>query len=270
MTVGVRPQDTLEAGPDEPALLAQVRVFEDFLEFGLATLVADGLGATFVAQTAPACAGTRTRPYAYRPDRTGCCFLTPAPEPGSADQEKPARIIMTYVFNSARGFKDDTIDGLVTAYSRFVRRVPGTSAVASVSAPQTGRVSTIIGGGSGHYPSFAGLVGPGFADAAVCGDIFTSPSAEQVHRTIQRRRRGRGRTDDVRELAGDVMHFGLAAEQAGAQQGIEARIVLVTDDIASAPADRVDQRRGIAGDFFVFRAAAAAAHRGDRLAEVEE
>lgn len=176
---------------------------------------------------------------------------------------------MTYVFNSERTFKDEMIDGLVTAYSRYQRRIPGTSAVASVSAPTPGRVSTIVGGGSGHYPSFAGLVGPGFADAAVCGDIFTSPSAEQVHRTIRAVDGGAGVLMLFGNYAGDVMHFGLAAEQAKAQQSIDARIVLVTDDIASAPPERAGDRRGIAGDFFVFRAAASAAHRGDSLDEVE-
>jgi dihydroxyacetone kinase len=176
---------------------------------------------------------------------------------------------MAYVYNSERAFKDEMIDGLVAAYGRYQRRVPGTSAVASVSAPEPGRVSTIVGGGSGHYPSFAGLVGPGFADAAVCGDIFTSPSAEQVHRTIRAVDGGAGVLMLFGNYAGDVMHFGLAADLAKAQQGIDARIVLVTDDVASAPADRVADRRGIAGDFFVFRAAASAAHRGDSLDEVE-
>jgi dihydroxyacetone kinase len=176
---------------------------------------------------------------------------------------------VTYVYNSERTFKDEMIDGLVAAYARYQRRVPGTSAVVSRSAPTPGRVSTIVGGGSGHYPSFAGLVGPGFADAAVCGDIFTSPSAEQVHRTIRAVDGGAGVLMLFGNYAGDVMHFGLAADLARAQQGIDARIVLVTDDVASAPPERAADRRGIAGDFFVFRAAASAAHRGDDLDEVE-
>ncbi|MFI5957494.1 dihydroxyacetone kinase family protein [Cryptosporangium sp. NPDC051539] len=176
---------------------------------------------------------------------------------------------MTYVFNRERTFKDEMIDGLVTAYSRYQRRIPATSGVVSVSAPVPGRVSTIVGGGSGHYPSFAGLVGPGFADAAVCGDIFTSPSAEQVYRTIRAVDGGAGVLMLFGNYAGDVMHFGLAADQARASDRIDARIVLVTDDIASAPPEREHARRGIAGDFFVFRVAAAAAHRGDDLDGVE-
>ena len=176
---------------------------------------------------------------------------------------------MTYVFNSERAFKDEMIDGLVAAYGRHLRRVPLSAGVVSVAAPAPGRVSTIVGGGSGHYPSFAGLVGPGFADAAVCGDIFTSPSAEQVYRTIRAVDGGAGVLMLFGNYQGDVMHFGLAADQARARDGIDARIVLVTDDIASAPVDQVSRRRGIAGDFFVFRAAASAAHRGDSLDDVE-
>jgi dihydroxyacetone kinase len=176
---------------------------------------------------------------------------------------------MAYVFNSERAFKDEMIDGLAAAYSRYLRRVPLSSGVVSVSAPAPGRVSTIIGGGSGHYPSFAGLVGPGFADAAVCGDIFTSPSAEQVYRTIRAVDGGAGTLMLFGNYQGDVMHFGLAADQAKARDGIDARIVLVTDDVASAPVDQISRRRGIAGDFFVFRAAASAAHRGDSLDDVE-
>ncbi|WP_211658191.1 dihydroxyacetone kinase family protein [Phytoactinopolyspora halophila] len=176
---------------------------------------------------------------------------------------------MTYVYNTGRAFKDEALDGLVTAYHRFIRRIPRTSAIASVTAPTRGRVATIVGGGSGHYPTFAGLVGPGLADAAVCGDIFTSPSAEQVYRTIRAVDGGAGVLMLFGNYAGDVMHFGLAADQAAARDGIDARITLVTDDIASAPPERLHERRGIAGDFFVFRAAAAAAHRGDGLDEVE-
>ncbi len=176
---------------------------------------------------------------------------------------------MTHVYNSERAFKDEALDGLVGAYSRLVRRVPDTSAVASVTAAEPGRVATIVGGGSGHYPTFAGLVGPGLADAAVCGDIFTSPSAEQAYRTIRAVDGGAGVVIMFGNYSGDVMHFGLAADQARARDGIDVRIVIVTDDIASAPADRVSDRRGIAGDFFVFRAAAALAHRGGSLDDVE-
>ena len=175
---------------------------------------------------------------------------------------------VTHIYNAERGFKDEFLDGLTAAYGRYLRRVPGASAVMSVDAPAPGQVSVIIGGGSGHYPAFAGLVGPGLCHGAVVGEVFTSPSATQAYRAIRALDGGAGVLLTFGNYSGDVMHFGLAAEQARAA-GIDTRIVLVTDDVASAPPDRSADRRGIAGTFFVFRAAAAAARRGADLDAVE-
>lgn len=175
---------------------------------------------------------------------------------------------MTHIYNAERGFKDEFLEGLTSAYGRYLRPVPGASGVMSVTAPTKGRVSIVIGGGSGHYPAFAGLVGPGLCDGAVVGEVFTSPSSEQVYRCIRALDGGAGVLLAFGNYAGDVMHFGLAAERARAE-GIDVRIVLVTDDVASAPHERAIDRRGIAGGFFVYRAAAAAAHEGLAIAEVE-
>lgn len=176
---------------------------------------------------------------------------------------------MTYVFNEERGFKDEFLDGLTAAYARYLRRVPGASAVMSVTAPAMGRVSVIIGGGSGHYPAFAGLVGPGLCDGAIVGEVFSSPSAEQAYRCVRALDGGAGILLSFGNYSGDVMHFGLAAQRARAD-GMDVRTVLVTDDVASAPRDRISDRRGIAGGFFVFRAASSAAHDGRSIHEVEQ
>ncbi len=175
---------------------------------------------------------------------------------------------MTRIHDGERGFKDHFLEGLTAAYPRYLRRVPDASAVMAADAPIPGQVSVIIGGGSGHYPAFAGLVGPGLCHGAVVGDVFTSPSAAQAYRAIEALDGGAGVLLSFGNYSGDVMHFGLAAEQARAN-GIDARIVLVTDDVASRPVEEAAQRRGIAGGFFVFRAASAAARRGDDLAAVE-
>ena len=175
---------------------------------------------------------------------------------------------MTHVFNTERTFKDEYVEGLVSAYSRYLRRVPDASGVMSVTAPAAGRASVIVGGGSGHYPAFAGLVGPGLCDGAIIGDIFTSPSSEQAYRCIRALDGGAGILLAFGNYSGDVMNFGLAAQRARAD-GIDVRIVLVTDDVASAPAERREARRGVAGGFFVYRAAAAAAHEGLPITAVE-
>lgn len=175
---------------------------------------------------------------------------------------------MTRIHDGERGFKDHFLEGLTAAYPRYLRRVSGASAVMAVDAPIPGQVSVITGGGAGHYPAFAGLVGPGLCHGAVVGDVFTSPSAAQAYRAIEALDGGAGVILAFGNYSGDVMHFGLAAEQARAA-GIDTRIVLVTDDVASRGPEDASERRGIAGGFFVFRTAAASARRGDDLATVE-
>ncbi|MEV7550436.1 dihydroxyacetone kinase family protein [Amycolatopsis sp. NPDC089917] len=170
------------------------------------------------------------------------------------------------VLGAAETFKRDWLDGFVTAYGRSVRKVPGAYGV--LRREETRRkVAVVIGGGCGHYPAFAGLVGPGLADGAVVGDVFTSPSAEQVYRTARAAESGAGVLFGYGNYQGDVLHFGLAARRLAAE-GVESRTILVTDDIASGPADEPERRRGVAGDFLVFKIAGAAAERGDDLAAV--
>lgn len=176
--------------------------------------------------------------------------------------------------HNAATFREDWLEGLADAYARTLRRVPGTFGVVGRHVPRPGKVAVVIGGGSGHYPAFAGLVGPGIADAAAVGDVFASPSAEQIYRTAKAADGGAGILLSYGNYAGDVMHFGLAARRLAAE-GVESRTVLVTDDVASGPPpvegqeiDPSRDRRGVAGDFFVFKVAGAAAERGDDLAGV--
>jgi hypothetical protein len=82
---------------------------------------------------------------------------------------------MTRIFNDPAVFKDEMTDGFISAYSRYVERAPGASGVMRVGGARHGKVSLVIGGGSGHYPAFCGVVGPGLADGAVIGDLFTRP-----------------------------------------------------------------------------------------------
>ena len=129
-------------------------------------------------------------------------------------------------------------------------------------------MSVLIGGGSGHYPAFCGYVGPGFATGAVIGEIFTSPSTEQVYRCTQAIAADKGVVYSYGNYSGDVMNFDMAAMRCDGE-GIDVRTVLVTDDVASAPPGKEDERRGIAGDFYVFKVAGASADRGDSLDDVE-
>lgn len=174
---------------------------------------------------------------------------------------------MTYLYNDPAGFKDDMVDGFVAAYRRYVRRVPDTSGVMRAEeAPR--KVSLVIGGGSGHYPAFCGLVGTGLADGTVIGDIFTSPSAEQAYRVAKATDTGAGVLFSYGNYAGDVINFGLAQDRLR-EEGVDCRTVLVTDDVASAPPEDRSDRRGIAGGFCVFKIAGAASELGWSLDEVE-
>ena len=173
---------------------------------------------------------------------------------------------MTRVFGDPETFVDDALEGFARAHSDLVRRVDG--GIARARPLESGRVAVIVGGGSGHYPAFAGLVGPGLAAGAVCGNIFSSPSARQAVRVAREVDAGGGILFSYGNYAGDVIHFG-AAERELRESGVDVRTVLVTDDIASAPPDALPARRGIAGDLCVFRVAGAAAEEGADLDEVE-
>lgn len=173
---------------------------------------------------------------------------------------------MTRLFNNPEDFADELVEGFVAANRRWVRPVTGGVVRSSRSAEP--KVAIVIGGGSGHYPAFGGLVGPGLAAGAAMGNLFASPSAHQVHSVGRAADQGRGVLFSFGNYAGDVLHFGEAAEKLRAED-IDARIVTVTDDIWSAPADQLEKRRGIAGDLAVFKIAGAAAERGDDLDEVE-
>jgi dihydroxyacetone kinase len=175
---------------------------------------------------------------------------------------------VAHIYDDPAAFKDDMLDGYTSAYARYVERVPNASAVMRRGGPREGKVSVIIGGGCGHYPAFCGVVGAGLADGAVVGDIFTSPSAEQAYRAARALDGGAGVLFSFGNYAGDVMNFGVAQDRFRGE-GADCRTVLVTDDIASAPAAELTRRRGIAGGFCVFKIAGAAADRGDPLDAVE-
>ncbi|GAB3604526.1 dihydroxyacetone kinase family protein [Microbacterium aureliae] len=174
---------------------------------------------------------------------------------------------MSYVLNDPADFAEESATGFVAANRGLVRRVPG--GVARAHATPAGQVAVVIGGGSGHYPAFAGLVGAGLAHAAAMGNVFASPSAQQVYSVAKAVATEAGVLLSYGNYAGDVLNFD-QAEQRLRADGIPVRTVRVTDDIYSAPREESAKRRGIAGDLAVFRAAAWAAEQGLTLDEVAE
>ncbi|RCS57209.1 D-erythrulose kinase, partial [Brachybacterium sp. JB7] len=139
--------------------------------------------------------------------------------------------------------------------------------VRATQTPQ-GQPALVIGGGSGHYPAFAGWVGPGMAHGAPCGNVFASPSASQVYSVARNAENGGGVVLGFGNYAGDVLHFGAAAEKLRAE-GIDVRIIRVSDDIVSNTPENHRDRRGIAGDLPVFKIAGAAIEAGADLDTAE-
>jgi len=173
---------------------------------------------------------------------------------------------MTRISGDPERFAEDSIHGFCDAYAELVRPIRG--GVLRATETPRGKVAVVVGGGGGHYPAFAGYVGAGFADAAVCGDIFASPSTRYVFEVARAADRGAGVILAFGNYAGDVLNFGFAAERLRAS-GIDTRILATTDDVASASADESARRRGIAGDLPVFKIASAAAEAGLSLDDVD-
>lgn len=131
------------------------------------------------------------------------------------------------------------------------------------------KVMLISGGGSGHEPSHAGYVGKGMLDAAVCGDIFASPSTIQVYNAVVETRSSKGTLLIIKNYSGDCMNFDAAAEMAGEDDDINVEKVYVNDDVAVQDSLYTVGRRGVAGTVLVHKIAGAAAEKGLELDQVK-
>ena len=173
------------------------------------------------------------------------------------------------LINDGAAAVDEMLEGVLAAHGDKLFRPDNTPrAVVSRHGPRPGKVAVVIGGGSGHEPTFLGFVGKGLADAAAIGNVFASPPPQPAVDAALAANGGAGVLFMYGNYAGDVMNFDMASELL-ALEGVEARTVLTTDDIASAPPDQKEKRRGVAGNVFVFKAAGAAADRMLPLDEVE-
>ncbi len=165
------------------------------------------------------------------------------------------------IINNGADAIDEMLAGMLAAHPNHLKLVDGaTRSVVAVDGPRTGKVGLVIGGGSGHEPSFVGFVGRGLADGAAIGNVFASPPPDPILECAKAVDGGAGVLFMYGNYAGDVMNFDMAAEMA-AMEDIEVRTVLTTDDVASAPRDRRSDRRGVAGNVFVFKIAGAASDR---------
>ncbi len=170
------------------------------------------------------------------------------------------------IINDPNACAAELLDGLVEAYDG--EAVKAGRGCIVMSRIRDNKPALLVGGGSGHEPIYHGLVGHNLADGAACGDIFAAPPPDIVLDGTKAVHRGKGVLYLYGNYAGDVMNFDMGAELA-AEEGIEVRTVLIYDDVCSAPPDRKEDRRGIAGLVPVVKLAGAAAATVDSLDELE-
>ncbi len=161
------------------------------------------------------------------------------------------------IVNDPKLVVEELLEGLVEASMGRTRPAGRIQALVKTEI-LPGKVALLIGGGSGHEPVFAGFIGDNLADGAACGNVFAAPTPDIILDATRAIHRGRGVLYLYGNYAGDVMNFDIAAEMA-ADEGITVKTVRVWDDVASAPPERKQDRRGIAGDLFVIKIAGGAA-----------
>jgi dihydroxyacetone kinase-like protein len=172
------------------------------------------------------------------------------------------------LLNDPGNFVDEMLDGILLAHPDRLRAVSDDRrSIVRADAPVAGRVGIVTGGGSGHLPVFLGFVGAGLCSGVAVGNVFSSPSMDQILAATRGVEGGAGVLYLYGNYGGDVLNFDLAGDMAEAE-GIAVETVLVADDVASAPSDRADARRGVAGMVFAFKCAGAAADSGADLATV--
>ena len=173
---------------------------------------------------------------------------------------------MKKIINAIEAVEQQMVAGMVKAYPRQLRKLDcGNVIVRAVK--KTAKVALVSGGGSGHEPAHGGFVGEGMLDCAVAGPVFTSPTPDQIYEGIKAVATEKGVLCVVKNYTGDVMNFEMAVDMAK-DEGIEARCVVVNDDVAVKDSLYTTGRRGVAGTILVHKIAGAKAETGASLEEV--
>ncbi len=141
---------------------------------------------------------------------------------------------MKKILNQPKDFVPELLDGLIKAYPAQLAYTEDIHCIVRADSPVQNKVGLATGGGSGHLPVFLGYVGKGMLDGCAVGDVFSSPSADQMLSVTRRIDGGKGVVYIYGNYGGDVMNFDMAAEMAD-MENIKVSTVLVKDDVASAP-----------------------------------
>jgi phosphoenolpyruvate---glycerone phosphotransferase subunit DhaK len=171
--------------------------------------------------------------------------------------------------NNPEYFVDEMLEGLLLAHSNQIKSVRSDNrALVRKDAPVKNKVAIVTGGGSGHLPLFLGYIGKGMLDGASVGEVFAASSVQQMLDATRAVDGGQGVLYVYGNYGGDVMNFEMAAELAEIE-GIRVESVVGKDDVASMPKELEEQRRGVAGIFYLYKLAAAKAESGASLDEVK-
>jgi len=170
------------------------------------------------------------------------------------------------ILNKPVDYVDEMLDGLCAAHPGVYAQ-PSPRVIARAGGATPGKVGLVTGGGSGHLPVFGGYVGTGLLDAAAIGDVFASPSAEQMAEAMRRADGGAGVVRLYGNYGGDVMNFDMAGEMLELED-LASTTVVLADDVASAGPEERSKRRGVAGMVYAFKIAGARAEERASLEEV--
>jgi dihydroxyacetone kinase-like protein len=174
---------------------------------------------------------------------------------------------MQKIINAPNQVVDDMLEGFTKAHEGTIVRTANPRVLKYRRAPLAGKVGVVTGGGSGHKPAFIGYLGRNLVDAVAVGEIFTSPPAQMFYDAFKAADGGKGIACLFGNYAGDVMNVRMAIAMA-AEEGIEVRTVIANDDVPSAPRQRRQDRRGVAGEVLMWKVAGAKAAMGAGLEEV--
>lgn len=175
---------------------------------------------------------------------------------------------MKKIINDPNMIIKEMLNGLYKANQDKVKLNEDLKIIYRKDLPIKGKVGLISGGGSGHEPAHAGYVGDGMLDCAICGEIFTSPTPDQVLEAIKLADSGQGVFMVIKNYTGDVMNFDMAKEMAE-MDGIKVDYIIVNDDVAVEDSTYTSGRRGIAGTIFVHKVLGAMARDGKSLQEIK-
>ncbi len=172
---------------------------------------------------------------------------------------------MKKLMNAPEQYTDDMLRGIYAAHPDCVKDTAGDLRCYCSAKKKPGKVAIITGGGTGHLPLFLGYVGRGMLDGCGVGGVFQSPSAEQIFNVTKEVEAGAGVLYLYGNYTGDIMNFDMAAEMCELED-IPTRSIVGADDVLSSQS--VENRRGVAGIFFLYKCAGAAADQMKSLDEV--